>query len=185
MTIITSVSGRLSKKDLKRLTGATRKGTVGPTTVYYAGVTAPIISSGVAIFVRNAFHNAPYISSYWLLFISTLIAAFAGIAWYLIFMRWSYRSRHGRGDEITARSTVKITEQALILETENVSTHIAWTGIENIQTRSAYTTIHVSGERTVFVPSHWFDGDKSAQKNFIEMLETYTHKNEPENNGQT
>lgn len=185
MTVITSVSGKLSKKDLKRLTGATRKGTVGPTTVYYAGVTAPIISSGVAIFVRNAFQNTSYITPYWLFFISTLIAAFAGIAWYLIFMRWSYRSKHGRGDELTARSTVKITDKILILETDHVSTHIAWAGVESVQVKSAYTTIHVTGERTVFIPNHWFDGDKNAKANFLEILETYTHKNEPVTDGQT
>jgi len=50
MTQTMSISGTLSKKDIRRLTRASRSGTVGPTTVYYAGVTD---SSKIARVVRS------------------------------------------------------------------------------------------------------------------------------------
>ncbi|MGB3625119.1 MAG: hypothetical protein WA989_04805, partial [Henriciella sp.] len=42
-------SGRLRDKDIKRLVNKTRSSNIGPTALYYAGVTAPVISSGVAL----------------------------------------------------------------------------------------------------------------------------------------
>ena len=170
MTVITSVSGKLSKKDLKQLTGATRKGTVGPTTVYYAGVTAPIISAGVAVFARNLLQYANYISSYWLLFISTLIAAFAGICWYLIFMRWSYRSRYGRGDEINTQAQVEISQDALIVSRNHVTTRIAWAGVREVQRKNGRLTILVDAGHAILIPDNWFGGDNAARDNFHNIL---------------
>ena len=70
------ISGLLREKDVKRLTRLTRGGSVGPTTVYYAGVTAPIISASMAVMVREAMRLAG-LSDYWQWFISALVAAFA------------------------------------------------------------------------------------------------------------
>ena len=50
-------SGLLTEKDVKRLARLTRGGTVGPTAVYYAGVTAPVISAGMALLTRTAFKS--------------------------------------------------------------------------------------------------------------------------------
>ena len=170
MTVITSVSGKLSKKDLKQLTGATRKVTVGPTTVYYAGVTDPIISAGVAVFARNLLQRADYISDYWLFFISTLIAAFAGICWYLIFMRWSYRNRHGRGDEINAEGQVEITQDALIVSRNHVTTRIGWAGVSEVQRQKGRLTILVDAGHAILIPDSWFGGDIAARDNFHSIL---------------
>jgi len=174
MTDIARVSGKLSKKDLKRLTGSTRTGTVGPTTVYYAGVTAPIISAGVAVFSRNLMHNAGYITPYWMLFISTLIAAFAGICWYLIFMRWSYRNTYGRSGETTSESLVEMTENALTLKRGNVTTDIAWPAVVEVQKRAKFLTLIIENGQTILIPDHWFGGDKAAKQTFHDYLSART-----------
>lgn len=167
-----SISGTLSKKDVRRLTRTSRSGTVGPTTVYYAGVTAPIISAGVAVFSRRLMQDAEFISAYWLWFISALIAATAGIAWYLIFMRWSYRNTHGRGDEMTALTRIDITEAALIVQRGHIKTIIAWQGIRELSTDSKHTTLHIDNSDAITVPHHWFDKkDKAARKAFLEALQ--------------
>lgn len=173
MTDVVGISGRLSKKDLKNLTGTTRSGTVGPTTVYYAGVTAPIISAGVAVFSRSLLQNASYISSYWLFFISTLIAAFSGISWYFIFMRWSYRDTHGRGGEISTHTDLELKPDALYARRGYVTTIIRWDGVLELQQRSGFSALFISGGDTIIIPDHWFDKDKIAKNAFYEKLQSY------------
>ena len=92
-----------------------RSGTVGPTTVYYAGVTAPIISAGVGVFSRQMLQSANLFSGYWLWTISTFIAAFAGICWYLIFIRWSYRNTYGRGDEADTETNIRLSKDLSLI----------------------------------------------------------------------
>lgn len=171
MTQTKSISGTLSKKDIRRLTRASRSGTVGPTTVYYAGVTAPIISAGVAVFSRRLLQDADFINAYWLWFISAFIAATAGIAWYLIFMRWSYRNTHGRGDEISALTEIDITELALIVRRGHIKTMIAWQGIRELSTNGKHTALHIDNSDSIIIPHHWFGKDKAARKAFFEVLQ--------------
>ena len=95
-----SISGALSKRDAKRLTNAIRSGTVGPTTLYYAGVTAPIIAAGMALISRSALDKID-VSAYWVTMLSALAAAMTGIVWYLIFMRWSYRRSRIRSTNVS------------------------------------------------------------------------------------
>ena len=47
------VSGQLRDKDTRRLVSETRSSSIGPTALYYAGVTAPVISAGMALVARN------------------------------------------------------------------------------------------------------------------------------------
>lgn len=164
------ISGILSRKDIKRLTGAARTGTVGPTTVYYAGVTAPIISAGVAVFSRNLLQEADYISAYWIWFSSALIAAFAGICWYLIFMRWSYRNTIGRGDEVTAQTRLAITDDALIMHRGHIQTTIDWRAILTISKASKHIALKLENNDTILVPNHWFGKDKAARIKFHQLL---------------
>ena len=166
-----TVSGTLSKKDLKRLTGATRSGTVGPTTVYYAGVTAPIISAGIAIFARTAFVRAG-LSDYWVYLLSALIAAFSGVSWYLIFMRWSYRQTHGRGDERDATTVLTTTETALVLERGHVRSEIGWPAIQEVRRGRRFIALIVDGSDTVLIPDHWFGKDKDRRDAFHDVLRT-------------
>jgi len=171
MTQIKSISGTLSKKDIRHLTRKSRSGTVGPTTVYYAGVTAPIISAGVAVFSRRLLQDANFISAYWIWFISAFIAATAGIAWYLIFMRWSYRNTHGRGNEISASTEIDITDDALIVRRGHIKTVIAWQGVSELATNGKHTSLHIDNSDSILIPHHWFGKDKTARKAFLETLQ--------------
>lgn len=172
MAEVIEVSGKLSRKDLRTLTRTMRSGTVGPTTVYYAGVTAPIISAGVAVFSRNLMHEASFISVYWLWLISAFIAAFAGISWYLIFMRWSYRTTHGRGDEVASETALRVTEDALVMSREHVTTHIKWAAISQVEIKSRFIAISVEASNPILIPNHWFGNDAEKRSAFFEQLKT-------------
>jgi len=122
------ISGALKKRDAKRLTNALRGNTVGPTTLYYSGVTAPVIGASVALFVQ-ATMDAIHVSSYWSLMLSAMMAAIAGIVWYLIFMRWVYRHQHGREGEVAQRTEVELTDDDIIIRRGLVTTKIDWDAI--------------------------------------------------------
>ena len=57
-----SISGALTKRDARRLTNAIRGSTIGPTTLYYAGVTAPIIGAGMALLSQAALETLAIIA---------------------------------------------------------------------------------------------------------------------------
>ncbi len=168
-----TVTGQLTKKDLKRLTGTTRSGTVGPTTVYYAGLTAPIISAGVTVITRAQFENAGF-STYWIWLLSAFVAAFAGISWYLIFMRLSYRQSHGRSEELTQGTTVDITDDALIVRRGHVVSHIGWAAISEIRRGRTFLTLIIDGSPTLLIPDRWFAEDAAGRQAFQDLIELKT-----------
>ena len=173
MSELMSISGSLTKKDLKRLTGTTRSGTVGPTTVYYAGLTAPIISAGVTVITRAQFANAGF-STYWIWLLSAFVAAFAGISWYLIFMRWSYRQTHGRAEELAEVTNLDITDEALIVRRGHVVSHIGWRAISELRRGRSFLAIIIDGSPTILVPDHWFDKESDQRQAFQNLLEART-----------
>ncbi|MEM7660739.1 MAG: YcxB family protein [Pseudomonadota bacterium] len=164
-----AISGKLSRNDLRRLTNITRSGTVGPTTVYYAGVTAPIISAGVSFTTRTALVESGY-SGYWAFLLSTIIAAFSGISWYLIFMRWAYRQTHGRGGECDEISQTSIADKALIIERGPIRTEIKWSAIRSVRSGRGFMALLVDGSDTVLIPDHWFGKDNAKRAAFHEAI---------------
>lgn len=164
-----TVSGRLSDRDLKKLTRKTRSGGVGPTVVYYAGVTAPIISAAVAMMVASAAEMAG-MSAYWQWMLSALVAACAGISWYLIFIRWSYRHTHGRGNELSEETNIVLLPKGLHVERDVISTLIGWSAVSNISVSRGDITVHVEGADPIIIPKKWFDGDKARRMRFIDAL---------------
>ena len=170
MADIASISGKLSRKDIKKLTGITRTGAVGPTTVYYAGVTAPIISAGVSTFVSRQLGQVEAISDYWMLMSSSLVAAFAGIAWYFIFMRWSYRQTLGRGDEAISLTEVSLTDEALHVRRNYVTTQIKWPAVQEVREHKSFLALIIEGSDTVLIPHHWFGKDKETRDAFYLAL---------------
>ncbi len=170
MSNASEIAGQLSEKDVKRLASLTRASMVGPTATYYAGVTAPVISAGVAIFSRTAFLSVG-LSDYWALLLSALLAAFAGIAWYLIFMRWSYRSTFGRGAELTETTQIEVLTDGLVVTRGDIRTQIAWNAVENVQRRRGYTAILVRGADAIVLPDRWFKGGKADRDAFLARLE--------------
>ena len=163
------VSGKLSRKDLKRLTNMTRSGTIGPTTVYYAGVTAPIISAGVSVSTRTSLLETG-ISGYWAFLLSAIIAAFAGISWYLIFMRWSYRQTHGRGGECDEVSLMRVTPEALTIERGAIRTEIKWEAVKDVRHRPKFIALLIDGSDTVLIPDRWFGKDTAKRIAFHEAI---------------
>lgn len=164
------ISGLLREKDVKRLTRLTRGGSVGPTAVYYAGVTAPIISASMAVMVREAMRLAG-LSDYWQWFISALVAAFAGIAWYLIFIRWSYRHKFGRGTEMTLSTDITLDDDQVIVRRGGIETRIDWTSIASIKTGRGHVAVLVNGADALIIPDTWFGKDKSARAAFVSRLQ--------------
>ena len=162
------ISGALKKRDAKRLTNAIRGGTVGPTTLYYAGVTAPIIGAGMALLVNAALERVEF-STYWTVMSSALLAAVAGIVWYLIFMRWAYRRQHGRGAEMEQVTEVKLSDDHLIIRSGLVTTLIDWDAIDEIKSTRSYTIVHFDGADPLMVPHDWF-GEKTACEIFMRRL---------------
>ena len=164
-----SISGTLSEKDIKKLTGLTRGSVVGPTATYYAGVTAPIISAAVAIFSKAAFQAAG-LSDWWVFFLSASMAALAGIAWYLIFMRWSYRHTYGRGRELSDPTTLKADQVGVSVTRGPIETRIEWDGVEEVHVRGNYAAVIAKGADALVIPYRWFGRDADAKKAFLDLL---------------
>ncbi|MDJ0921849.1 MAG: YcxB family protein [Henriciella sp.] len=165
-----SISGKLSEGDAKRLTNAMRGSTVGPTTLYYAGVTAPVIGAGMALLTKAALDLAG-MTPYWKVMLSAIIAAMAGIVWYLIFMRWSYRHRHGRASEMDQESKIKLTDNYISIRRGKVETRIDWAALGEVKFASNYTLIRFEGADPVIVPDSWFGQDSAMREAFRQRLQ--------------
>ncbi|MEO0464897.1 MAG: YcxB family protein [Pseudomonadota bacterium] len=164
-----SISGKLSEKDIKRLTSLTRGSVVGPTATYYAGVTAPIISAAVAIFSKTAFVAAG-LPNWWVFFLSTSMAALSGIAWYLIFMRWSYRHTFGRGSELTDPTTFAAGPEGVSVTRGPIETRIGWDAVDEVHVRNSYVAVVSTGADAMVIPNRWFGKDKAARQAFLDVL---------------
>ncbi len=169
MTEILKVSGLLSEKDVRRLTRLTRGGAVGPTAVYYAGVTAPIISASMSMMVREAMKNVG-LSSYWQWFIASMVAAIAGIVWYLVFIRWSYRHKLGRGTETTLETTISLDDEGLSVFRGPIKTFVGWEAVKQVKVSRNHTAVDIHGADALIIPNTWFDTDKTTRKAFQSQL---------------
>lgn len=165
-----TISGQLNKSDAKRLTNAMRGSTVGPTTLYYAGVTAPIIGAGMALLTQVAFQKAG-MSEYWQWMLSAIIAAMAGIVWYLIFMRWAYRHHHGRAVEMEQTSELTLTDDYISIRRGQVETRIAWPALGDVTVKKRYILLEFDGADPVIVPDRWFNGDQAARGAFLVRIQ--------------
>ncbi len=169
------ISGKLTDKDLKRLINNTRSSTIGPTALYYAGVTAPVISAGMAL-VSRAILSSSQLSDYWIWFISALLAAMAGIVWYLIFVRWSYRHQAGRDGEVGAQMTIDLAPSGLHIRRNDIETRIGWAAIESVKKVRTSTLITFQGADPLLIPDRWFGRNKQMARAFKARLdEGYTH----------
>ena len=169
MTEPLTVTGLLTEKDVRKLTRLARGGTVGPTAVYYAGVTAPIISASMSVLMRNAMVMVGA-SPYWQWLVAALVAAFAGIAWYLIFIRWSYRHSHGRGTETRLETTIALEDDRLVIRRGGIETRAAWSSVTQVAASGGHVTIRLEGLAPLIVPNSWFGKDKTARQAFLARL---------------
>ena len=159
-----TAKGTLREKDVKRGTRHLLSGQIGPLTLYYAGATAPIISSAMGVVAKSAFKNAQF-TEYWTMLLGAIVAALAGITWFLIFLRWSYQPGHGRGTELTHETNVEVTDEALIVIRGPIRKEIGWGAVKGVKVTEGFTTVDVEGSEAVIIPSKWFV-DKQARLAF-------------------
>ncbi|KCZ84741.1 hypothetical protein HAD_03640 [Hyphomonas adhaerens MHS-3] len=169
MTEPLTVTGLLTEKDVRKLTRLARGGTVGPTAVYYAGVTAPIISASMSVLMRNAMIMVGA-SPYWQWLIAAFVAAFAGIAWYLIFIRWSYRHAHGRGTETKLETCIALEEDGLVIRRGGIETRATWSSVVDVAASGGHVTVRLDGAAPLIVPNAWFGKNKAARQAFLARL---------------
>ena len=164
-----SVAGLLTEKDVRKLTRLARGGTVGPTAVYYAGLTAPIISASMSVVVRNTLEKVGA-SAYWQWLLAALVAAFAGISWYLIFIRWSYRHTHGRGTETSLETQISLEDSQMIIRRGGIETRADWASVSNVSESRGHVTVMLEGSDPLIIPTSWFGRDKAARQAFLARL---------------
>ena len=178
-----SIQGSLSKRDARRMTSAIRSGTVGPTTLYYAGVTAPVIGASMALVAQGALTQIN-VTPYWVTMLSAIIAAMAGITWYLIFMRWAYRHQHGRAAEMSQSTEVLLEDDYLVIRRDLVETRVDWEAIREIVSKRSYTLVMFDGTDPLMLPHDWF-GEKTACEIFMRRLGQGSKGSWPETEKQT
>jgi len=164
-----TASGRLREGDLRKMTRALRGGTIGPTTLYYAGVTAPVISAGMSLVAKGALKQAG-LTPYWQLLLAAIVAAMAGIVWYLIFMRWSYRQKSCRSSEVAIETIVTLSEHSIEVLRGDVETRIGFDAVQAIERIGKSTFIRVRGASAIMIPDHWFQSGE-IRHTFVTELE--------------
>lgn len=152
---VTRITGKLRARDVKRLASLARSSTVGPTVTYYAGVTAPIISAGVAMFTKNAMVAAD-IDPFWAWYNSVFLAAFAGIVWYVVFMRWSYRHTFGRGSELTEETEILLRSDGLTILRGPIALQASWPAVKAVRNIGKDLAIFIEGADPLMIPAAWF-----------------------------
>lgn len=162
-------SGLISKRELRKITRKMRSSILGPTAIYYAGVTAPAIAAGMATVAAATFERAGW-SAYWVLLISGIIASMAGISWYLIFMRLAYRHGVGRSSEAATETRFEADEAGLFWRRGGVSTRVSWEGVSGIRVRPGFIQILIEDSGDIVLPKSWFDG-KTAMVSFADQLQ--------------
>ena len=90
----------------------------------------------------------------WVVITSSLVAAMAGITWYLIFMRWSYRHSYGRSSELRKTTHIEADELGVYLTRGTIRTRISWDGIDSIATDMKFSRLHVL-DRYVIEHTRW------------------------------
>lgn len=164
------VGGTISSRELRKITRRMRSSILGPTAIYYAGVTAPAIAAGVTTVAGSAFARAGW-TDYWVILVSAIIASMAGISWYLIFMRLSYRHGAGRSSERIVDTVVEATSSGLSWQRGDVSSQINWAGISGIRPRKSFIQISVTDATDLILPLSWF-GSRDDMQTYAEKLDS-------------
>ncbi len=151
------VSGAIDVKQLRRFARKRRSRALGPTVIFYAGVTTPAISAGVAGLTHWGIADVG-LSDFWSWYVTALLSAVSGIVWYMIFMRLGSRAAFGRGCETGAKTHVVIDEKGVQINRGHVQTWIDWTGVNDVTISSNYVALIVEDANDILLPVEWFDG---------------------------
>lgn len=151
-----SAAGYISPKQLKKFISQRRTRGLGPTTIYYAGVVAPVISASTFTLFESFFIQQS-VQPKWTHLFATLLAASAGLSWFLIFNRLAQRSSLGRDEEVSKNCDIKIDATGILVEREHIQNTIEWPAIVDIRTTKHYIAFIVEGANDFFIPSDWFN----------------------------
>jgi len=127
------------------------------------------------MFARDAL-VALELSTYWTLMVSSLMAAFAGIAWYLIFMRWSYRHTFGRGAELDQDTQIVLDDGAITLSRGQIEIRIGWPALHQVHEGRGYIAVYADGTDPIIIPHRWFGGDRDRRARFLNRLRSRTEE---------
>lgn len=163
------ISGTLDSKALKQATRKLRSGSVGPTSVYYAGVTAPAISAGMATIVRASLERAGWMP-YWIFMVSSIVAAMSGISWYLIFMRISYRHSYGRSTETGEETWFEADAEGIFWSRGAIRSRILWAGVEDIRALKKFIHVKIRDGEDLILLRTWFESAKHMDA-FVQRLQ--------------
>ncbi|ACT60732.1 YcxB family protein [Hirschia baltica] len=150
-----SASGYISPQQLKKFIKTRRSNGLGPTTIYYAGVAAPVISAST-LNLFETFFSQYNISDYTVMMLSMFFSASAGLSWFLIFNRLAERQKSARDNEITQAQSFKIDASGILLNRKNIESKIEWPAIVDIRTTKHYIAFIVEGANDFFIPVDWF-----------------------------
>ncbi|MFC6197942.1 hypothetical protein [Ponticaulis profundi] len=165
---VLSAGGSYKQRELKRIARRMRRSVLGPTSVYYAGVTAPAIAAGMATVCSAAFSRAGW-DPYWVLMASAIMASMAGISWYLIFMRLAYRHGFGRGTEKNETTNMRFDWQGVTWERGQMRAEVAWPGISGIDLKKSFIHVRVIDGEDLILPRSWFQR-RTDMKDFADKL---------------
>lgn len=165
------VQGVLYQKELRQITRKVRSSILGPTSVYYAGVTAPAIAAGMANVAASALGKLDW-TPYWVFLMSAIIASMAGISWYLIFMRLSYRHATGRSSEVVAEMHIEVDPLGIFWQRGYARGRIDWHGIEYIRVFKKFIHIRAYDTADTFILLSWFE-DRKSMLAFAEQLKVF------------
>lgn len=168
-----TVQGVLHQKELRQITGKVRSSILGPTSVYYAGVTAPAIAAGMANISGSALGNLDW-TPYWIFLVSAIIASMAGISWYLIFMRLSYRHATGRSSEVVSEMQIEVDPLGIFWRRGHARGRIDWHGVSYIRVFRKFIHIRAFDTADTFILLSWFEDRRSMQA-FAEQLKAFHH----------
>ena len=149
------VSGRLTPKQIKAFTRARRSEAMGPTAIYYAGLTAPGVSAGMASITYWSLASIDW-PQQWAVLASTVLAAMAGISWYLVFMRLGGRTGFGRHGELHSDTRVIIGDAGVDVLRGEVRTLVGWKAVRDITISKRYIALILDGANDVLLPLEWF-----------------------------
>lgn len=167
------IDGQLTSKQVRKLVRSIRTGQVGPTSVYYAGVTAPAIAAGMAAVVSASLDRAGW-GNEQVWFCASLVAAMAGISWYLIFMRLSYRHSYGRGSEHESKTHLEADELGVFWTRGALRVRVDWFGVSDIDLKRDHIRIAIPDGQDVLVPKAWFENRKAMNAAHEQLVDLWT-----------
>ena len=155
------VSGQLTERQLAKFARNRRHQTMGPTTIYYAGLTAPAVTAGMSVVAHGAFSQ--HLSAPYTLLAPTLVAVLAGLSWYLIFMNLAGRKKNGRQGETEQNTRIYIDDSGVEVLRGEVRTLIGWKAVKDVTISRHHIALIIEGANDVLLPKEWF-GDAAAME---------------------